>query len=319
MDPVPGRSLVRAAGRAARVCVAAWVAGCLSGTGPPPPRGCGANCPPGPPASCGASVGAGVGVAPGAAVPAIDPASAWPNVPSGLATVSDESFDALTEHGWITLQRNVINGSGATLALDPNAPLSPPGVIQYTYADGFPAGSTPAVTYYDLATPVKEAYFGFWWKPSSRWQNNVESGVNKLAFLLTQQTAVHGEMAMIMFGTDSGPYTLQVVTEFPGDVRRLPPNLTPALVTLGAWHRVEWYARFSSTDSTRDGALRWWLDGVPQGGYADLLMPDDPGFKEFQIAPTWGGVVGTKSERDFFCYDHAHLSIPAAVSEPFTP
>jgi hypothetical protein len=240
-------------------------------------------------------------------------------VPAGLTTLSDEPFDALTENGWITLQRDTMHGSGATLASDERAPLSPPSVLQFTYARGFPAGMTPAVTFYDVPTAVKEAYFGFWWKPSDPWQNNIQSGVNKLAFLLTQQTGAHGEMAMIMFGTDSGPYTTQVVTEFPSDTRRLTPNVTPTLITLGAWHRVEWYARFSSTDSTSDGVVRWWLDGVPQGEYANLMMPDDPGFKEFQIAPTWGGVVGTKNERDIYCYDHAHISVPVSADSAVTP
>jgi hypothetical protein len=81
-------------------------------------------------------------------------------------------------------------------------------------------------------------------------------------------------------------------------------------VTLGVWHRIEWYARYSSTDSTRDGETRWWLDGVLQGAYTDLQSPADAGFKEFQLAPTWGGVGGTKDERDFFCYDHTYISWP---------
>ena len=285
---------------AGAVLVAMAITACLDDPGVAPGvAGCGGPCETPPVRSCASSVGA------------ISPdTNPWPNAPAGLVTVSDEPFNALSENGWITLQRDTTHGSGATLAEDERAPLSPPSVLQFTYAKGFRAGRTPAVTFYDLPVAVKEFYFGFWWKPSDPWQNNVESGVNKLAFVLTQQTAAHGEMAMIMFSTDSGRYTIQVVTEFPGDTRRLVPNLIPALVRLGAWHRVEWYARFSSTDSTHDGVLRWWLDGVPQGAYTDLLMPADPGFKEFQIAPTWGGVVGTKSERDFFCYDHAHISAP---------
>ena len=301
LEPRPSRRVIIGVACAALIAVAAVA--CSRDVGVAPVSACSGPCLAPPVQSC-ASNAAADGPA------SVDTLTPWPNVPAGIATLSDEPFNALTENGWITLQRDTTHGSGATLAEDERAPLSPPSVLQFTYAKGFQAGRTPAVTFYDVPVAVREFYFGFWWKPSDPWQNNVESGVNKLAFVLTQQTAADGEMAMIMFGTDSGPYTTQVVTEFPGDTRRLAPNLLPTFVTLGVWHRVEWYARFSSTDSTHDGALRWWLDGVPQGQYADLLMPEDPGFKEFQIAPTWGGVVGTKNERDFFCYDHAHISAP---------
>lgn len=281
-------------------------AGCEDKVASPPAADvvCGGPCLPAPIRSCVSMPGATDGLA---------SLGVWPNLPGNLITQSDEPFDSLTENGWITLQRDTTNGSGASLAADPRAPLSPPSVLRFTYGKGFPAGSTPAVTFYDLAVPVKEAYFGFWWKPSFPWQNNIESGINKLAFLLTTETGKNGEAALVMFGTDSGPYTIQVVTEFPGDVRRLSPNLVPTLVTLGLWHQVEWYVKFSSDSTTRDGIVRWWLDGVPQGEYTDVMMPNDPGLKEFQIAPTWGGVIGTKTERDFFCYDHAHIGVPAGA------
>jgi hypothetical protein len=238
----------------------------------------------------------------------VSAADIWPNLPPAFQDVSDEGFNALTEHGWVTLQRDTTNGSGASIASDWAAPVSPPSVLQYTFGTGFKGGHTPAVTYYDLATPVKETYFGFWWKPSDPWQNNSESGVNKIGFLLTSQTATNGEAAIIMFST-GGPYTVQVVSEFPADTRRLSPNVTATPVTLGVWHRVEWYAKFS-TPSTRNGVMRWWLDGVLQGSYTDIETPDDLGYKEYQLAPTWGGVVGTKNERDFYCYDHAFIGNP---------
>jgi len=272
---------------------------CSGDLGPGSLAGCGGPCLAPASGSCAAPSAWG---APKDSVP-------WPHQPAGFTTISDEPFNALTENGWITLQRDTLNGSGVTLADDPRAPLSPPSVLQFTYAKRFPAGMTPAVTFYDLVLPVKEAYFGFWWKPSDPWDNNAQSGVNKIAFILTTETGLDGEAAIIMFGT-GGPFTVQVLSEFPGDTRRLSPNLNATPVTLGAWHRVEWVIKFSSTDSTHDGASEWWLDGVPQGSYTDLMMPVDPGFKEFQLAPTWGGVVGTKAERDFFCYDHAHTSAP---------
>jgi len=220
---------------------------------------------------------------------------------------SDQSFTNLTGSGWQMAQRRTTNGSGVALLSDSTAPLSPAGVLRFTYAAGFPAGYEPGVAFFDLATPTKAAYFGFWWKPSNPWQNNTDSGINKIAFLLTSQNATHGGIVILMFST-GGPYTIQVVPEFPGDTRRLTPNVVGTPVVLGAWHRIEWYAKFSTDSATADGVTSWWLDGVLQGTYTNLRMPNDPGFREYQLAPTWGGVVGTKTETDFFCYDHARLS-----------
>jgi len=55
-------------------------------------------------------------------------------------------------------------------------------VLQFKYAAGFPGGVEPGVEWYDLAAPVKETYFAFWWKPSKPWQTHMASGVNKMRF-----------------------------------------------------------------------------------------------------------------------------------------
>jgi len=46
------------------------------------------------------------------------------------------------------------------------------------------------------------------------------------------------------------------------------------------------------------------------GAYTNLQMPADAGFVEYDFAPIWGGVGGSKSETDFFWFDHAHISVP---------
>src|SRR5881394_1829759 len=269
---------------------AAVMAGCQDTLAP-----CGAAChPPPPPPPCGFTV---------ARVPRD---SLWPHQPPGYTVASNEPFNTLGGDGWQVAQRRTINGSGVALASDSTAPASPASVLRFTYGVGFPAGYEPGLAFYDLATPVKGAFFGFWWKPSNPWQNNTDSGINKIAFLLTSQNAIHGGMVIMMFSA-GGPYTLQAQSEFPNDTRRLVPNDLSTPIVLGAWHKIEWYVQLSSDSVTPNGETSWWMDGVLQGQYRNLQMPNDPGFREYQLAPTWGGVVGTKTELDFFCYDHARL------------
>ena len=249
--------------------------------------------------SC-SGAGAAVAVAP-ARVP---PGLPWPNQPAGFRTLTDESFNALIENGWRVAQRQRTNGSGVAHADDSTAPQSPPGVVEFAYAPGFEGGSEPGAEFYDAVPPVRDGYFALWWKPSNPWENHAPSGVNKIAFVYT---ASGSSIVLLLF--DSGSrYTMQVQPEFAGDTRRLEPNLTATPVTLGVWHLIEWHLKYGGTEVMRDGVTEWWLDGVPQGRYTDLRMPPDSGFREFQIAPTWGGVGGFKNEMDCFWYDHAHIS-----------
>ena len=76
---------------------------------------------------------------------------------------------------------------------------------------------------------------------------------------------------------------------------------TPTSITLGQWHQVEWWAKQS-------GGLRWWVDGVLNGNYS--FSYSGP-FTMFQFSPTFGGNVGaTKTETDYYWFDHVHLSRP---------
>jgi len=230
----------------------------------------------------------------------------WLNQPAGLTVLTDEPFDAVSENGWRFTRRQTINGSGVSLALDSSAAFSPPHVLRFTYGIGFPGGQDPGVVAYDPAAPVRDVYVGLWWKPSNPWQNHVASGVNKVAFWFGAGSS--GDIALIMFRSDSA-YTLQVVPEFPitKDVRRLTPNVAATPVSLGAWHQLEWHVKYSTSPISPDGVTEWWLDGSLQGRYVDLRIPG-AGFSEFQIAPTWGGVEGAKTEVDMYCFDHARVS-----------
>ena len=78
-------------------------------------------------------------------------------------------------------------------------------------------------------------------------------------------------------------------------------DLDATMVTLGVWHRIEWYANVST------GALKWWLDGVLQGSYGDVTNP--VAFDMFQFSPTWGGNSGaTKNQTDHYWFDHVRVS-----------
>lgn len=222
----------------------------------------------------------------------------WPNEPAGSSVISDVGWDLLAALGWVTQF-----GTGA-LGIDLGAPLSPPSVLQVAYPAGFPGGGAPFTEWFHLGDGVRRLYVGLWWKASDPWQGH-DSDVNKIQYVFFPDAS---DMPMIMFGSPGGPYQLRVIPQFHGQVSDwLKPNVNSVPVTLGTWHRVEWLIVENTTTDPPNGIVRWWLDGLLVGDYTNVVFPAGP-IVEYKIAPVWGGVGGTKSETDYFWFDHTHLS-----------
>jgi hypothetical protein len=177
---------------------------------------------------------------------------------------------------------------------DPGAPLSPPYVYDFVYPQGMVEGTAPATVYYNnLGT--NEIYVGLWWRPSS--PVDLGPNGNKIAFVFNGGGGVGGQQFLILLPDGR----LHVLPEYPGDFRWRDPNVNATVVTLGVWHRIEWYCQLSTA------TLKWWLDGVLQGSHSDVR--NSYGFDIFKLSPTWGGNIGArKHETDHYWFDHVRLS-----------
>ncbi len=261
-------------------------------------------------------------------------ASSWANEPAGFVPLSDYGFDSAFSTGaGVSLGDGwyLYNPNGyATQASDPSAPVSPPNVGQWRYPVGFVAGDAPAVMYRPMDA-TRELYFAYAWKASSPWQGH-PSGVNEISFVIAQNNI----LVVQMQGSPGGPYDLIVTTEFttsnghlansegddPG-ARHLFGNVNGGnyVVTPGQWYQIEVYFKMSTTSTSRDGILRWWVNGTPVGDYTTVNFDADHPFEEFHFSPTWGGIGGAKTEEDYFWYDHVRLSAeppPSPAPAPAT-
>jgi hypothetical protein len=206
------------------------------------------------------------------------------------------------------------NGHGwAQLVSDSNAPSSPPAVYDFVYPKGKVEGTAPATVYYPYRPygvkallgrltgdrdPMRadEVFVGFWWKPSAPFDPGPNG--NKIAFLFNGGGATGGQQFLILMPDGR----LHVLPEYPRDFHWRDPNVNATVVSLGVWHRVEWYCQLST------GTLKWWLDGVLQGSHTDVT--NESKFDMFQFSPTWGGNSGAqKRETDHYWFDHVHLSV----------
>jgi uncharacterized protein YjdB len=234
------------------------------------------------------------------------PGTTWPNEPAGFTVIADYGFDDVLpvgqsvpvgSSGWS------INNGSATRVSDASAPVSPMNVGQWKYPAGMVEGGAPATMYYETGAG-REMYVGLWWKASNPF-NASPSGVNKIAFTWSQSNL----LSYINMEGQGVPYHITIHDAPLGNGQTLSPNITASPVALGVWHRIELYQKYSTTATSGDGIVRWWVDGVLNGDYTNLNFAQDAGFGEFQLSPTYGGNTGaTKTEDDYYWYDHVHIS-----------
>jgi hypothetical protein len=238
--------------------------------------------------------------------------ASWPNEPPGATQILDFSFNTMQGNGLM------FYGGDASLISDPTAPGSPDSVVQYRYAAGFPGGIAPAKHYTSLGNK-KELFIGYWWKPSSPWQGHAAG--NKVTFLISP---VFGNLITFMSGPPNGPFTSSMYIAFPTSNGHLLNSYgddpgsrfifgNGVGIKLGQWHRVELYVKHSTTPTSRDGIIRWWINGQLAGNYTTVNFMPEP-WVEFQLDPTWGGMGYTKDATDYFWFDHVHISSPSGGS-----
>ena len=64
---------------------------------------------------------------------------------------------------------------------------------------------------------------------------------NKIAFIFNGGGGAGGQQFLILMPDGR----LHVLPEYPGDYRWRTPNVNATVVTLGAWHKIEWYTDLS--------------------------------------------------------------------------
>jgi len=235
------------------------------------------------------------------------PPAGWPNQPSGMTLLSDWGMDVAVPAsgdvsipgatGWHVVDNAAVGSSRGwtVLASDATAPASPSGVYDFVYPQGMVEGNAPSTVYYSGLNNA-EVYVGFYWKASSPFDTGPDG--NKIAFIFNGGGGGGGQQFLILLPDGK----LHVLPEYPGDYNWRDPNVNATTVTLGAWHKIEWYSNVST------GVLKWWLDGVLQGSYTNVTNPVK--FDMFQFSPTWGGNIGAKKkETDHYWFDHVRLVV----------
>jgi len=169
------------------------------------------------------------------------------------------------------------------------------------YPQGFAAGSSPG-SLANLTGEWSTHYVSYWLKYSKPYSNQVVG---------TKQWYPYNATAdyFVLFNSAS---QIQIDVQAPvaqGGSYNLGPNISNPTITLGVWHQFELYFRRSSTSSTADGIIRWWIDGVLCATYTNVTWPNTT-FDQARFEPVWGGITGTVAFDSYWWVDHIHLSQP---------
>lgn len=235
---------------------------------------------------------------------------AWPNEPTNFKVINDWGFDTLNGGGWTS------EPGDARIVFDSTAPMSKGNVYEQRYATGFVGGISPS-NLWTVFSPRSELYLGFWWKMNKDWQQS-PANLSKIIFVSTN---VSNSVFFYVRGLQGGPYSIGMqyqnsyidngeLAGFPGIVGTIDLGGNHSTqVTAGEWYRLEVHIKKSTNPKSKDGFIRFWVNGQLNGDYQGMNF-ETYDFTSVPIVPIFGGTGGVKAHTDYFWYDHIHISSP---------
>jgi hypothetical protein len=265
-------------------------------------------------------------------------AQVWPNEPKGSMTIIDNALNCIVCNGWDMAW----DSGNTTISTDSTAPVSPSNVLQFRYPIGFGSGNSPSIVYYPISSGRTDLFLGYAFKTSNPFQGKGGGGgVNKHIFIFPAQTNSTSTLIFTHMRGSGNAEALQYevtvendgvtcnghVAGSNGDAcgsRNFPANVGSGVVARGVWHKVELYIKMSTNATSRDGIIRFWVNGVLVGNYTTVNFGTTP-WQDFQFSPTFGGGEGErKTQTDYLWFDNVHISVPgnegvANLSPPPSP
>lgn len=241
----------------------------------------------------------------------------WTNEPAGSTVLLDCGFDTPTCGGRLVDPYNTAGGT-LTVQQDSSAPLSPSNVVRST--EDYRTGNGGTELHYFAPSRITEIYVGFWWRTNPEFTGNGPNA-NKTFFIRGTQG---GQNGVFYLRTNPGdPKVLYWSTQLANNLNQCfgaPdqdacwPNVNTTPIIPGTWYKVEVYMKASTCATCRNGAVRWWINGVLNGNYSNFAY--GPLVDEWLWSETWDGAgngSGFTSNPAHFI-DHLHISAPNCPS-----
>ena len=239
-----------------------------------------------------------------------------PNEPSTYARINEQPWDVVPVHpntslGWIDDYWNA--GTAIPVVSDPTSPFPSTNhnVAAGTFPAGSPGGSSPFFIYRPFASTeqYKNIYICLYLKHSADFDNT--NGNTGTKFLWPAADQVQGTQTYN--GHDGANMDFQFFQQGAVD-RRLGANLNTSAAQLygkrGQWVRYEMLLKASSSNSSADGGLDVWIDGVQTHHYTNVQwqMSSARTWMSLGWNPTYGGGFNPVPHTQYQYMDHILIS-----------
>lgn len=238
----------------------------------------------------------------------------WVNEPTSSTQILDCSFSSVSGCG-------ILDAYGtSSIVTDATAPISASNVVKSTLSAGQTSGGMQLN--YLMPSVYREMYVGLMWRTNPEFQGRTVgnktffmrgTGSNGV-FLFGDSALVNGSASMI-FGHNTGGLDNSHVCARDFGLLCF-PNVGSGTLSVGVWTKLEAYIKCSTSNTSRDGIVRWWINGALAGNYTTLNYCAG-GLNEWAWAETWDGFVNpppTTTWNHFL--DHLHISIPGGGATP---
>lgn len=221
----------------------------------------------------------------------------WKNAPAGGVLLCEHNFATFKAPG-------MTGGFGVgRLDVDPLEPGSPPTCVVSRLELNSNNGGGQLEFYVAPGVKFREMYAGMWWRTNPQWTGRVVP--DKMYFLRGPSSNSNGLIALgggkskSQEGAD--PYVFFMHNSSNVDNSHImslelglrgEPNIdrSGAVVAPGIWHKLEFWIRCSTTLTSRDGAVKWWVNDKLVGYYEQLNYGTiAAGLTNWVWTETWDG------------------------------
>jgi len=225
--------------------------------------------------------------------------STWPNMPVGATVLFD---------GTLSSKSGLLDVYGSWIsATDASEPVSPPSC----YKSVIYAGNSSGGSQVEYAAPqtCNDMFVGLSWRTNAGFQGRQVT--NKLFFVRGPQQqqgyfgitgpAYAGGPFTFGFGHNSQHIDNSHIWPLDLGLGQTPNNVYNPSLVVNTWYRIEVYIKKSTTATSRDGILRYWINGVLCANYTSVNY-GFAGLNEFVWTETWDGTVNPAPSVDWEHY-----------------